>query len=1368
MSTFVEVLIVEAVPAQAEHLKHILEQNHHQVVVAGCGKSALAAMRLQKPQIVISAVMLPEMDGYELCREIKSDQNLKDIPVILMTSLSDPAHIIRGLEVGADNFVTEPYDENLLISRIEYIVLSRKLRVTGGTQAGLEIVFQGRKYSITPDRQQIVDLLISTYETAVQKNLELMRVQGELSAINASLEDRVQERTVELKAEVAKRRAAQASLKEQQEFLEDVINANPNPVFVKDHEGRFTLVNAAMAALYGVTVAAVIGKTDKDFNGKQEEVEGILLHDKEVIETAERIHIPEEPLTDQKTGEVSWFQTVRTPLINPNGKVRCVLGVATDITKRKSAEDSLRESEQRYRQLVELSPEAIVIHCEGRFVYVNPAAAKLFGVETVAELIGRPIMDVVHPDYRAIVQARVQQNEQGEATPLRELKILRLDGNVIDVEATGISTLHRGKPAAQVIIRDITERKRSEEALKESETRYRTLVTASAQVVWHATATGEVQFGNSLWQDLTGQTDEELAGMGWLDALLPDSREQTTCLWQHAVETRDFYKDEQHVRMRDGSYRIFQVRGAPVLEEDGQVREWVGTHTDITERKRVEEALRASETTLRELVEILPAAVYVCDSSGLIESYNRKAVELWGRAPKHLDSAERFCGSYRIYKPDGTFLPHSECPMAQVLRTGIVVSNAEIIVEREDGSRRTAMVNIIPRLDAQGIMTGAINCLTDITERKLLDERVRNSEKYFRALVANASELITIFDAAGEITYESPAIERILGYLPEERIGKSIFELIHPDDLGEARRLFAKGLQHPGTAYLREYRARHRNGSWRFLEIAGVNMLDDPVIAGVIINASDITERKQSEEKLRESEAWLRSVFNASRDGILAEDCGIIVYVNQSLTKMLGYDAPEELMGRHISELLSPDDAERMTEYTIARLRGEKPPAVYEFKSKRKDGSFLECEAAVSMVTIGEKKYVITATRDITNRKLAEKALLESEERLRQSQKMEAIGTLTGGVAHDFNNLLTAILGNTQLVLKKLSPDDPFHPRLLEVENAGRRAAVLTRQLLAFSRRQILERRTINLNDTIGEITKLVQRIIGEDVEVRVKYDPNLSAVFADPAQIEQVIMNLAVNARDAMPQGGQLTIETSNVELDESYHAQYPYVPPGSYVEIRVSDNGGGMDAETQKRIFEPFFTTKQVGEGTGLGLAMVYGIIKQHDGHINVYSELGHGTLIKIFLPVDKNAIDEEEQSLQLPVIGGSETILVAEDEEPLRNLAKLILEGLGYTVLLAENGKDAVEMFRQYSEQIDMLVFDVVMPRMGGMEAYEQIRELGGEIPLLFMTGYSSETVQNRFVKQNKLMRELGTPIIQKPYSVETLGQKIREVLDGHEAL
>jgi signal transduction histidine kinase len=427
---------------------------------------------------------------------------------------------------------------------------------------------------------------------------------------------------------------------------------------------------------------------------------------------------------------------------------------------------------------------------------------------------------------------------------------------------------------------------------------------------------------------------------------------------------------------------------------------------------------------------------------------------------------------------------------------------------------------------------------------------------------------------------------------------------------------------------------------------------------------------------------------------------------------------------------------------------------------------FVECqnEREWFAAEIDAVKVAVGTLGAAIQRQRTKEALQKSEEQLQQSQKMEAIGTLAGGVAHDFNNLLTVILGNTQLALRSLQNDDPIKRRLIEIEKAGNRATSLTRQLLAFGRRQRLERLTLNLNEVIADLMKMVQRIIGEDIEVAVKSEPELSLVFADPAQIEQVIMNLAVNARDAMPQGGQLAIETFNYEFEETQRRKYEYIQPGKYVVMMISDTGTGMDPEIKARIFEPFFTTKEIGRGTGLGLAMVYGIIKQHEGYIHVDSEAGHGATFKVYLPVATEVVVEETQAVQLPLLGGTETVLVGEDEEALRALAKDVLEGLGYSILLAANGEEAVEMFKAQRAQIDMVLLDVVMPRMGGHEAYERIQALSPGVPVIFMTGYSSETVQSRFVKQNRFVEELGAPVLQKPYNVEILGRKIREVLDS----
>jgi two-component system, cell cycle sensor histidine kinase and response regulator CckA len=542
------------------------------------------------------------------------------------------------------------------------------------------------------------------------------------------------------------------------------------------------------------------------------------------------------------------------------------------------------------------------------------------------------------------------------------------------------------------------------------------------------------------------------------------------------------------------------------------------------------------------------------------------------------------------------------------------------------------------------------------------------------------------------------------------------------------------------------------------------------VLALLVFIVVLISGRKSAEKRLRHQSDLFRITLSSIGDAVIATDKdGKVTFLNPTAERLTAWTA-EEAKGRSLDEI-----------YNVAEETSGKPIGEV-FKTIKEKREIIVFDTNTVLINREERSIPINDSgapildsqnnfigavivfQDVTERRLAEQALIDSETRLMQSQKLEAIGTLTGGVAHDFNNLLTAILGYTQLSMRRLDPHHPIRENLVNVEKAGNRGAELTKKLLAFSRRQHLDRRVMDLNDSIAEVLKLLERVIGEDVKVSFTAADNLSAVSADAAQIEQVIMNLSLNARDAMPTGGRLAIETRNVELDQYYCRQYPNCVPGKYAQILVSDTGTGMDTETLKHIFEPFFTTKEVNKGTGLGLSMVYGIVTQHGGLINVYSEPGHGTTFKIFLPVVDSSVEKDKHVVQPSLLGGTETILVAEDEEALRNLSKDVLEALGYTVLSAQNGEEAVELFAANRDKIDLLLFDVVMPVMGGSEAYKTIREMDGKVvPLIFMTGYSSEVLDSPYVKQNQSIDLASVHIIQKPYTLDALGRAVRDTLD-----
>jgi len=522
-------------------------------------------------------------------------------------------------------------------------------------------------------------------------------------------------------------------------------------------------------------------------------------------------------------------------------------------------------------------------------------------------------------------------------------------------------------------------------------------------------------------------------------------------------------------------------------------------------------------------------------------------------------------------------------------------------------------------------------------------------------------------------------------------------------------------------------------------------------------------ERKhaRAEEALRESEERFRQIYDETPIGYHELDTrGRIVRVNRTELEMLGYPV-EEMLGQPVWKFVLEEETTRHV--IMAKIAGDVSfHETFERTYRRKDGTTLP--VLVKDRVIRDKGGRIIGIRstveDITERRRSEEALRKSEEQLRQWQKVEAIGRLAGGIAHDFNNLLMTIKGCSEILLQECDAQDPRREEAEEIQKAAERATSLTRQLLAFGRRQILQPQVLDLKKVVTNMNKMLQRVIGEDIQLLTVLEPKLRPVKVDPGQIEQVIMNLAVNARDAMPRGGRLTIETANVFLDEDYAQRHVSVKPGSYVMLAVSDNGCGMDQETQSHLFEPFFTTKEKGKGTGLGLSTVYGIVKQSGGNIWAYSELGRGTTFKIYLPMVTQAVKEKYARPERRRISarGAETILLVEDEKAVRMMIRKTLQSKGYTVLEAQHGQEALSICEDYSGPIHLMVTDVVMPLMSGKELAEQLAPQRPEMKVLYMSGYPD----NSIVQHGVL--EPGTEFLQKPFTLNTLEAKVREILDA----
>jgi len=606
------------------------------------------------------------------------------------------------------------------------------------------------------------------------------------------------------------------------------------------------------------------------------------------------------------------------------------------------------------------------------------------------------------------------------------------------------------------------------------------------------------------------------------------------------------------------------------------------------------------------------------------------------------------------------------------------------------------------------------------------------------------------------VQYASPATTRILGYELDAYVGENAFAFIHPDDRQSTADQFARVARRPASRFTAEFRALHVDGSWRWLEATAVNSLSDPAIAGIVVNFHDVTERKSAEAALRDSEERYRAISELVSDYAFAyqvtpDGKTTLEWITDAFTRITGYTVEDIWTPEQLAAIIHPEDRPIAAQRRRRQLAGQ--VHVSEYRIIAKDGRILWqrfYDRPVRDTLQGRVVRIYGAVQDITQIK-------QLEQQLNQAQKMEAVGRLAGGIAHDFNNLLTVILGNAQLLLDTRTEPHFFRRDVEQIWQSAERAAALTRQLLAFSRQQILEPRLLDLNTVVTNMSQLLRRLIGEDIDLITRLVPDLGQVKADPGQLEQVIMNLAVNARDAMPTGGTLAIETANVAVHNADVRAHIGVARGSYIMLTISDTGVGMDATTRAHIFEPFFTTKAIGKGTGLGLATVHGVVTQSGGHIWVYSEPGYGTTFRIYLP--RADMAEEASSADVAPVrapDGDATILLVEDDPLLRDLSARALRRYGYQVLEAEDGPVALEIAAMYPKPIDLLLTDVIMPGgISGRQLAEQVVAQRPTIKVLYMSGYSD-------IVMPQMILDAEHAFVQKPFTPDALARKVWEIM------
>ncbi|MGH7526885.1 MAG: PAS domain S-box protein [Gemmatimonadales bacterium] len=771
------------------------------------------------------------------------------------------------------------------------------------------------------------------------------------------------------------------------------------------------------------------------------------------------------------------------------------------------------------------------------------------------------------------------------------------------------------------------------------------------------------------------------------------------------------------------------------------------------ERKRVQAAWQEASESLRSLIEAAPVAIVACDFKGMTTRWNAAAERIFGF------SAEEVIGRPLPHIP-----PERSAEFARLCEeqlAGQSLIGLETVRRRKDGSLVEVSVSVAPMRDANGRVSGSMGVLTDISERKRAEEALEQSRRTYEDLVDSIDGIVWEADATTlACTFVSRQPERLTGY-PRSRWLEPDFwrNRVHPDDR-EAVAAYCASQIALGLNHSIEYRFMAADGGVLWMRDLVTVVVENGVPTRLRGVTFDITERKRVEATIEEGNRRLRGIVDSALDAVITiDEQGLVTGWDGQAQAVFGWSR-DEMIGRSLADTIIPPQHRDGHRDGMARFLATGEHAILgrrvEMAALHRTGREFPVELAVSSIRVGDRHIFSAFVRDITGRKVSERALQETGAQLRQAQKMEAVGQLAGGVAHDFNNLLTSIIGHAELMLDELPSRDRLRADLVEIHRAANRAARLTSQLLAFSRKQVIEPKVLDLNAAVEGVAGMLRRLIGEHIEIVTEFQPRLWGVLVDPGQLEQVIVNLAVNARDAMMEGGRLRIETSNVVLGEDFLRDHPGSAAGPHVLLAVHDEGLGMDPETQAHIFEPFFTTKDKAKGTGLGLATVYGIVKQSRGYVGVESARGRGTSMRVYLPKAADTGDAPPVAVQEPPAEGTGTILLVEDEEALRRLTRRILVRAGYFVLDARDAEEAIRLSQEHQEPIDLLLTDVIMAGGSGPRLADALRPLRPKMRVLYMSGYSDEEIVQQGVLQP------GVEYLQKPFTIGTLTRKVREVM------
>ncbi len=1045
-----------------------------------------------------------------------------------------------------------------------------------------------------------------------------------------------------------------------------------------------------------------------------------------------------------------------------------------DVTDRRRAEARLADSEARLRAIIHSEPECVkLMAADGTLLEMNPAGLAMLEADRADQVVGQnalPIVVAADRDAFSELLARVFRGESG----LLEFGVVGLKGTPrrLEMRAVPLRDPAGTVTAVLAVTRDVTERRRSAEILRQSEERFRALVENSSDSIALVSRDGRILFTTGAGPRSLGEGPDTAVGRHMFERVhaedIPLLQSTFTELLRQPGAVRTV---ECRARNLDGSWRWLEAVAVNRLD-DASVGAVVVNYRDITHRKEAEQRVRTSEAELRALFAAMTDVILVLDAQGRYIKIAPSSPEL-------------------LYRPAPELLGRTLHDVLPKARADWFLNEVRTAL----AERRTRRVEYTMPIGNDEVWFGAaitpmladqvVWVARDITDRKR-SERLQ-AATYRISEAANAAsnlrELLgQIHDIVGELM---PAKNFYVALVDEETATLSFPYFVDEQDPDFPPKPLGKGLTEyvyrtgePLLATPDVYNALVRRGEVELIGAPSIDWVGVPLKSGDktigVVVAQSYTEgvrygeiernilqfvssqiaraieRRRAAEQLEQSEVKYRQLFEANPEAVWVYDGETLKFlaVNAAAVARYGY-AQDEFAGLTQRDIRAPDEIAQLDREVARSLQG--PHHIGGVRHRTRDGRLLDVELQVHPIEFGGRRAVLVLARDVTERH-------RLEEQLRQAQKMEAVGQLAGGIAHDFNNILTAILGTTQLLMRDVAAEHPMRDDLEEIRKAATRAADLTRQLLAYSRRQVLAPKLLELNAVIANLQPMLRRLIGEDIQLATALAPDLASVRADPSQLEQVILNLAVNARDAMPNGGRLTIETSNVVLDEAYAREHPSVVPGTYVLLGVTDSGVGMDPDTKAHLFEPFFTTKPPGQGTGLGLATVYGVVKQSGGYVWVYSELGRGSSFKVYLPQVEGRVEPGAIPIPAPRPRHTgETVLLVEDEPAVRLFARKALELAGYQVLVAPDGMEALRLAEQHSGPIQLLLTDVVMPGMSGRMLAERLCQQRPTLKVLYTSGYTDDAI----VRHGVL--DASAAFLQKPFSPETLERKIRDVLD-----